>query len=50
MAVIALILAVIGLMLLFTSMGLGVYWVISKMRETQRSSTTNPAPTEQPGT
>ena len=49
MAVVAVILFAIGLLLLFTSMGLGVYWFISKMREIQRSSATNPTSTEHPG-
>ena len=47
MAVIAIILFAIGLFLLCISFGLGVYWFISKLRETQRSSATNPTPMEQ---
>ena len=46
MAVIAVILVAIGLSLLFISFGLAVYWFVSKMRETQRNSATNPAPME----
>lgn len=44
MAIIAIIMAVIGLLLLFSSLGLAVYWLVLQMRKVDRDDETNPIP------
>ena len=44
MAAIAIILAVIGLLLLFGSFGLAAYWLLLQLRKVDRHDATNPIP------
>lgn len=44
MAVIAIIMAVIGLLLLLSSLGLAVYWLVLQLRKVHRDDGTNPIP------
>ena len=44
MAVIAIIMAAIGLLLLLTSLGLAVYWLVLQLRKANRNDGTNPIP------
>ena len=44
MAVIAIIMAVIGLLLLFSSLGLAAYWLVLQLRKVDRNDGTNPIP------
>ena len=44
MAVIAIIMAFIGLLLLFSSLGLSVYWLMLQLRKMNRDEENNPIP------
>ena len=44
MAVIAIIMAVIGLLLLFSSLGLAAYWLVLQLRKVDRDDGNNPIP------
>ena len=44
MAIIAIIMAVIGLLLLFSSLGLAVYWLVLQLRKVDTDDGNNPIP------